>query len=173
MNFRQKAGAALVALMTLVAVGLASPASASSTQSGPFRYKLYGYDRCMDVRGVDYNNGAQLQTYSCIYGQPNQRFYVPTNVGRQVEIVAMHSGKCLDVAGVALYAWAPIQQYDCFGWGQTNQVFVRTNVYGNLYMFMAIHSRLCLAASGWYNGADLIQDACVNNGRNYWEEIPA
>lgn len=172
MNLRQKAGAFALALVAALAVAFvaASPAQAWPA-SGYYKIKLYGYDRCLDVRGVNPNDGALIQTYSCISGQANQRFYLQSNgAGGNTYQIKTWVGKCLDVQGASTSIGANIQQYACLGWSQTNQIFSpNVNTSPTTWLTFAA----CINAANWNNGADVIQDVCSNNLRNNWELIPA
>lgn len=154
---------------------IASPASAAGAL---YRIKLYGYDRCLDVRGVDPNDGALLQTYSCIAGAANQKFWIDWKgrPGNLNTIAASHSNKCLDVAGVSPYWGANIQQYTCLGWGQGNQVWTKTFQFfdgPDAVVTWTGFAGWCLAAQNWNNGADVRQEDCTNTNRNYWVLTPA
>lgn len=176
MNFRQRFGAFALALVAALTVGLAvsAPAHASGAY---YKIKLYGYDRCLDVRGVDPNNGALLQTYSCLAGQPNQVFYVAyTGTGNQYQIQSWVA-RCLDVVGVSVWQFENVQQYTCLGYSQWNQIWYKsvqfTDSGHDVTLFIVKHSEWCLSAASTANGADVEQDSCTNTGRNYWELIPA
>lgn len=148
----------------------ASPVSASSriaTTQGPWMLVAAGtYGKCLDVTGVSYANGAQLQVYDCItqYHQWNQIFYIYAVWGSPYyNIVAGHSGKCLDVTGVSTADYVPIQQYDCLGAGQANQMFEVIEQSGGRTLILASHSGKPFRAGGAYNGAPVYQ---LNNFSN-------
>lgn len=170
-NLRQRVGVFLGVLVIALAAGfaVASPASATMTL---YKIQLSGQDRCLDVRGVSYADGAVIQTYHCIATQPNQKFYLNTGVGNRVQIIAYHSGKCLDVAGVSAAQGAYLQQYTCLGWSQTNQVFWQSNN-GGLNTFQVQYSEWCLNTSSLNDGATVTQNNCYPNGLNQWVLAPA
>jgi hypothetical protein len=177
MNLRQRVGVFLGVLVIALTAGFvaATPASAAYTY---WKIKLNGYDRCLDIRDVSYADGALAQTYSCIAGQPNQRFKLWPIPGTTnwYNIQADYNAKCLDVVGVSPFQGAHVQQYTCLGYGQLNQIW-RRNVIGNnngnvIVAWQSVNSPWCLAATNWDNGSDVIQDSCANTNRNYWEMIP-
>ncbi len=177
MNLRRRVGVFLGALLIALTTGFAiqTPANAAGSY---YIIKLFGYDRCLDVRGVSTANGALLQTYSCIPGALNQKFYVThTGAGNIYQLIAQHSYKCADVAGVSPYWGANIQQYDCLGANQQNQWWARNVQFyagnGNAVVTWASFVDWCLSAQNWNNGADVRQEDCTGTGRNYWEMILA
>jgi ricin-type beta-trefoil lectin protein len=177
-NLRQRIGTLLGAMVLALTAGfvVATPASAAGSY---YIIKLYGYDRCLDVRDVSQANGARLQTWSCIAGALNQKFYVNyKGTGNLYQLIAQHSYKCADVTDVSWNWGAPIQQYDCLGWGQVNQVWARNNpdFYNGsnaVLKWISFTGDSCLQPVNWNLGADVVQGTCEINNKNQWEMILA
>lgn len=177
MKLRQKLGIFVAALTVALSVGAvaATPAQAAYTY---WKIKLYGYDRCLDVRGVSYDDGALIQTYSCIAGQPNQRWMlwpIPGYTNRYW-IQARYDAKCLDVLGVSPFWGANIQQYRCQEPPTLNQVWIKNVMLvsgsNQVIAWQSANSPWCLAAQTWNNGSDVRQEDCPSTLRNWWEMIP-
>jgi hypothetical protein len=175
MKFRQKIVAVVGAMIVGVFAATAVSSPASASVEGPYRFKVHGYNMCLDVTGVSYDNGAYLQLYTCLPNQLNQMFYIYTGVGNRVEIRAAHSGKCLDVEGVSYSVGAHIQQYTCLGPSQTNQQFFRsTDTWEPRKVFQAEHSGLCIDRTDVWDGASVIQGVCqLNLGVSSWDVVAA
>jgi len=165
-KFLQRLGVFAVALTMLASVGAFTATAAQAyPSSGYYKIKLTGWDRCLDVRGVNPNDGALIQTYNCIAGQPNQVFYLNSNGGGgNIYQIKTWVGKCLDVQGYSTANGANIQQYSCIGWSQSNQVFGRQ---ASLWLTWAI----CLDAANGNVGSDVIQGSCSSGYLNQWDLI--
>lgn len=163
MHFRQRITAIAVAVLLGIGLSVAIAGPAAAVPVGPYRLKVPGYNVCLDIQGVSYDNGAPAQLYDCLPNQWNQAFYMYQNPNnpQQYQIVAAHSSKCLDVVGVSPYYGAGVQQYTCLGWSQLNQVWALYNGPRGWKWLAAQHSGMCLAFNGWVaNGAEVVQKSC-------------
>lgn len=176
MNLRQRVVAFMVTLTVALTAGFIVPSPASASGSY-YIIKLYGYDRCLDVRDVSTAEHALFQTYSCIPGALNQKFYVNyKGSGNTYQLIAQHSYKCADVTDVSPYWGTNVQQYTCLGVNQQNQWWARSVVFynGNNAVVLWIgYADWCLSTQNWNNNANVRQEDCTNTGRNYWEMILA
>ncbi len=146
----------------VLGVGLAVVAGAPALAAlpvGPYSIKAQGSNKCMDVTGVSYANGAFIQMYDCLGGaQYNQVFYLVAVPGQPYvyQIKPSHSLKCLDIVGVSQDPGARVQQWDCLGVGQTNQLFYVFDNYPG-YTIEPKHSFQEVTWQGLFNGAAVFQ----------------
>lgn len=173
MKFYRRIGVFFGALIVAIGIGaVATPASAAAYPSliGPYTISPYGSNKCLDIAGVSYENGAYAQLYDCLGRyQTNQVFYIHIVPGSsdRYQIIASHSWKCLDVEGVSQSPGARIQQYDCQGYGQANQIFYLFNYYSNYFSMAASHSGQAITYQGLWNGATVFQYPVAN--APYWK----
>lgn len=163
MTTRQRITAVCTAVLLGLglAVAVAAPASADNPAYGPVRLTLGGQGgKCLDVTGVDTDNGALLQIYDCLPNQWNQQWYFYAKPGcfQCYQLVPRHSWKCADVVGVSLNNGAAVQQYDCLGFSQLNQIWQADfSIGGGWVTLVAMHSYKYLSRDGSYNGASIFQ----------------
>lgn len=153
----------LMAIFAAVLVGLglgavALPVPASASFFGYYNIKPYGTNKCLDVTGVSYQNGAKIQLYDCLGGtQYNQVVYfaVVNQAEYWYQIKFAHSGKCLDVEGGPYNTSYPVvlQQWDCLGPQQTNQVF-RVQA-GSPWYISPVNTGYGVWWQGIFNGANV------------------
>merc|ERR1719343_365996 len=68
--------------------------------------------KCLDVSEGRTENGANVQLYDCVAGEPNQAFLLPVG-GEGPVRWAKHPTKCLDVAAGRQEDGTNIQLWDC------------------------------------------------------------
>lgn len=169
MRIHQRVGVFVTTLAIALGVGAVIATPAHATVLGPYRFRVPGYNYCLDVRGASYDNGALLQVYTCLPNQTNQQFYIYlTDPPNQWEIRPVHTGKCLDVVAASPNYGANVQQYTCLGSAQLNQQwYIGSQQYHPQNRLpLAQHSGWCLGVVSWLsNGVDVKQDWC---GENPW-----
>lgn len=96
--------------------GSETPDETSSTSSDLTQiYEFHSYlnHRCMDILGLNLDNGAHVGMWDC-WGGANQRWY-----WNGEEIRSLLDNKCLDVLGIDPNNGAHVGVWDC--WGGVNQ----------------------------------------------------
>ncbi|MFE6872150.1 RICIN domain-containing protein [Kitasatospora sp. NPDC057692] len=90
-----------------------------------------------------------------------------TNIGYDLEILALHSGKCLEIADWRTDDGAPLRQWSCTG--GDNQKW-RFNADGTI---VNVHSGKCLEVPGWkfQAGVQVGQWTCHGGGNQKWEGV--
>lgn len=69
-----------------------------------YQIRVQHTGKCLDVRAISYNDGAQIHQWTCVGGQ-NQQWQLSGAGGGYHNIVARHSKKCLDKAGWNVVQW--------------------------------------------------------------------
>ena len=83
---------------------------------GYFELKFNGSNKCVDVSGVNYNNGAWLQAWDCLGASQTNQVWQKVELANQpgwYGLIAKHSGRCADVTGPSAANGVRIQQWDC------------------------------------------------------------
>ncbi|MFB7473301.1 RICIN domain-containing protein [Kitasatospora sp. NPDC056184] len=92
-----------------------------------------------------------------------------TNIGYDLEVRAVHSGKCLEIADWRTDDGAPLRQWSCTG--GDNQKW-RFNADGTV---VNVHSGKCLEVPGWsrQHGVQAGQWGCHGGANQQWEGFNA
>ncbi|MCY0989170.1 RICIN domain-containing protein [Nannocystis sp. ILAH1] len=114
-------------------------------------------NKCMDILGVDPQNGAHVVTWDC-WGGANQRWYWD---GQQIRSAL--NNKCLDILGVDPNNGAHVVMWDC--WGGANQKW-----YWDGRQIRSVLNNKCLDILGVdpNNGAHLVMWDCWNGANQQW-----
>ena len=153
-----RVGMALAAAAVVVGTVVAGQSTANASLTY-YELRAQHSDKCADVSGFSFDNGAPLIQWDC-WGGRNQYFRLNYMNNGYHEIRALHTDKCLDVAGGSWSNGAQIIQWDC--WGGWNQQFKLNYVGNGFYELRAHHTDKCVDV---YNGsgatgAGLIQWDC-------------
>lgn len=101
--------------------------------------------KCADVTGGSQLNGARIQQYDCMPGNPNQLWQITIQPSGAYSLVSKASGKCLDFASQNWFNNGNVvQQWECNG--GTNQGFSFNLIpgFGVLYHLKAMTPNQCL-----------------------------
>src|SRR5690606_24092776 len=121
-----------------------STTTTTSGLGGTSEFKATTAYKCLDVVGVSYNDGAQIQQYSCT-GSANQKLTVEA-FGGGYRLKASHSGKCLGVANNATHDGAMLEQRSC---GANNSQIFAINSKGNsTFELRNVQSGKCVNIQG-------------------------
>jgi hypothetical protein len=123
-------------------------------------------DKCLDVSGGSYDNGAAAIAWPC-HGGDNQRWDLVDRGDGMYTIVNRKSRKCLDVAALSLDNGAVVEQWDCNG--GDNQAF-RVESLGGVTRLIAAHSGKCLDLANFNqaDGARIQQWDCTAGANQKW-----
>ncbi len=147
-------------LFTLVPAAL----SGTSIPLGRYTIKSVNSNLCMDVDHSKFNNGANIQQWSC-NGTNAQAFDLVVN-GGYYNLKNVNSGKLVDVSGVSTSDGANIAQWEATN--GDNQRFSFINNGNSQYEIHAKHSGKCVDVSGWSqsSGGNVQQWSCGNSQAN-------
>lgn len=101
--------------------------------------------KCADVTGGSFSNGARIQQWDCMPGNPNQMWQIKVQPSGAYSLVSKASGKCLDFASQNWFSNGNVvQQWECTG--ATNQSFSFNLIpgFGVLYHLKAMTPNQCL-----------------------------
>jgi Ricin-type beta-trefoil lectin domain len=118
--------------------------------------------KCMDINGVQTQNGAGVMHGQCLNPQTSQNQVFTTEpFGEFFRLRARHSGRCVDVTNASTSDGAAIQQYDCHTGGNQlfRQVWWGETPYAD---YRAQHSGKCLDVTGANTGWTQIQQWTCN-----------
>jgi hypothetical protein len=88
--------------------------------NGYYEIRALHTDKCLDVAGGSWSNGAQIIQWDC-WGGWNQQFKLNYVGNGFYELRAHHTDKCVDVYNGSGASGAGLIQWDC--WGGGNQHF--------------------------------------------------
>lgn len=139
----------------------------SLSLTGAHRIKAKHSGKCMDVAGVDRNNGANIHQWDCHDGGNQKWRFVDVGNG-YYRLEALHSGRCADVADRGTVNGTNVIQYDCHG--GDNQVWKPIRLEGGWYQIKSKLSGRCLdvAGVGIGNGTNIQQWECHYGDNQSW-----
>jgi|GEM_PF-924215 len=149
-----------------------APDNMPTTNNGPAQNNsgfkslvIKSSNKCVDVKGADKSNEANLEQYTC-HGNKNQKFSLINEENGWYQIQAEHSGLCLDVSKGSQSLGESVIQWECKQSNSANQQFQLISKGNGWYNLKAKHSGLCLdiAGNSKDNNANLEQFTC--NGQD-------
>ncbi|MEV6259611.1 RICIN domain-containing protein [Streptomyces sp. NPDC051784] len=166
--------AVLLAVVGLLAGGLASPAGAATLPAAGQTYQLVvkKSGKCVDVPGASSANGALLQQWGCTEGAAWQQFTLAADGSGKYRLVSKSSGKCVDVPEGSKTSGVQLQQWGCAS--QTNQQWTLVPSGTDTYQIVNVNSGLCMSDKGasTASGAAIIQETCTANSNKQWAFKP-
>jgi len=141
----------------------------SFTVKDGYRIVSKSSSKCVDVLGVDKENGASIRQWDCLNPMTSQnQVYTLVPQGGYFSVVARHSGRCLDVIGASQSNGGLLQQWTCNGYPQQLWQLVPTG--GEYFELRAKHSGKCMDLTGasQTNGAHIQQWTCNGGVQQKW-----
>ncbi|MDP4502387.1 pectinesterase family protein [Nonomuraea turcica] len=168
--------AAGVALLTVIAWGLAPPAAQADVPvpGGVYQLKVTKSGMCLDVVSGSLDNGALLQQWGCS-GAAWQQFTVVSAGSGVYTIRNVNSGRCVDVPNGSATSGLRLQQWGCGDGTKSNQLWRFVASGTGTYQVVSAATGLCMSDQGasTASGAAIIQETCTANTNKQWLFAPA
>ncbi|RZA21625.1 MAG: hypothetical protein EOP10_16435 [Proteobacteria bacterium] len=129
--------------------------------------------RCLDLRGFNTSNGADIQQYEC-NGSDAQKFRFQADGKGAFALVNIHANKCVSVKDFTQDNEGRVHSWDCYGNSDQKYRLQPSSSFPGSYSFVFEHSGKCLDVSGpsYDNGALVHQWACLGLANQAFELLP-